>query len=132
MSTTHQHVRRTIEGMTSALDKRDIEGVMRTYERDAVILFEPTAPVSDSVTQRQKFAGLAAAKPRFEFGDQEVIVAGDLALHIMPWTMTGTAPDGGAISQGGLSVAVLRRQPDGNWLMVIDNPHGQRLLHPSP
>ncbi|MEO7158562.1 MAG: nuclear transport factor 2 family protein [Vicinamibacterales bacterium] len=131
MSTIQQHVQGTIERMTTALDTRDIEGVMKTYEHDAVILFEPAMPVSDSATKRQLFTGLAAAKPRFDYGEHEVIVAGDIALHVMPWTMTGTAPDGGAITQGGLSVAVLRRQRDGQWLMVIDNPHGQRLLRHS-
>ncbi len=71
---------------------------------------------------------MAAANPKFEFGQNEVIVTGDIAVHSMPWSMTGTAPDGTKVEQGGLSIAVLRRQPDGNWLMVIDNPHGQRLL----
>jgi hypothetical protein len=42
--------------------------------------------------------------------------------------MTGTAPDGSAIEQGGLSVALLRRQPDGRWLMVVDDPFGDELL----
>ena len=42
--------------------------------------------------------------------------------------MRATAPDGTKIQERGLSVAVLRRQPDGQWLMVIDNPHGQHLL----
>jgi ketosteroid isomerase-like protein len=42
--------------------------------------------------------------------------------------MTGKSPDGQEIKQSGLSVAVLRRQADGGWKMVIDNPHGGRLL----
>jgi ketosteroid isomerase-like protein len=42
--------------------------------------------------------------------------------------MTGTAPDGTPIRQSGLSVAVLRKQADGKWLMVFDNPFGQHLL----
>ncbi len=56
------------------------------------------------------------------------MVQGDIAVHFAPWTMTGTAPDGTEIKQTGLSVAVLRKQADGNWLMVIDNPHGQHLM----
>ena len=59
----------------------------------------------------------------------EVISAGDIALHLTPWKMTGVAPDGSPINGAGLSVAVLRRQPDGKWLMVIDNPFGDAILH---
>jgi ketosteroid isomerase-like protein len=128
MSTNQEQVQNTIERMTSALGKRNIDGVMATYERDAVILFEPGTPVSGSATQREMFNGLVAANAQFVNGEHEVVVAGDIALHLMPWTMSGTAPDGTAITQNGLSVAVLRRQQDGSWLMVIDNPHGQRLL----
>lgn len=29
---------------------------------------------------------------------------------------------------GGLSVAVLRKQPDGKWLLVFDNPFGGQHL----
>ena len=42
--------------------------------------------------------------------------------------MKGKTPDGQGIEQSGLSVAILRKQADGEWLMVIDNPHGQHLL----
>jgi ketosteroid isomerase-like protein len=42
--------------------------------------------------------------------------------------MTGKVPDGTDIKQSGLSVVVLRKQADGKWLMVFDNPFGQHLL----
>jgi len=58
----------------------------------------------------------------------EVFASGDIALHIAPWKMTGQAPDGTPFDQNGLSVAVFRRQADGAWKMVIDNPNGDALL----
>ena len=124
----HRQVQATIERMTAALGAKDVDGVMSTYERGAAILFEPGTPVSDPAMVREMFTGMTALNPQFEFGEHEVIAAGDVALHLMPWSMAGAAPDGTAVAQRGLSVAVLRRQRDGSWLMVIDNPHGQRLL----
>lgn len=56
---------------------------------------------------------------------------GNVALHLAPWTMTGTLPDGTPVSQTGLSVAVMRRQPDGAWRMVIDHPYGDHLSRAS-
>jgi ketosteroid isomerase-like protein len=41
---------------------------------------------------------------------------------INEWTMTGTAPDGSEVRQGGLSDDVVRRQPNGTWLVLIDHP----------
>ena len=43
--------------------------------------------------------------------------------------MTGVAPNGTPVRHEGLSVAVLRRQADGRWVMVIDQPYGDALLN---
>jgi len=37
------------------------------------------------------------------------------------WTMKGTGPDGNPFEMAG-GAEVLRRQPDGRWLYVVDNP----------
>ena len=37
-------------------------------------------------------------------------------------------PDGNTINFGGVSTDVLRRQQDGSWLMVIDNPMGTAIV----
>lgn len=121
-------VQAAIETMTAAFQNNDIEKVMRAYEPGAAVLFEPGKPVTDEQQLRQMFSGMAAAKPVFTYSGHEVVVSGDTAIHIAPWRMTAHAPDGSEISQSGLSIAVLRRQADGSWKMVIDNPHGARLL----
>ena len=118
----------TIDEMTDAFHRGDIDGIMRTYEPDAVVIGEPGVPVSGSAALRAMFGGFIAAKARVTFLGHEVIQAGGIALHLTPWRMAGVAPDGTAIEGAGLSVAVLRRQPDGRWLMVIDDPFGDALV----
>lgn len=125
-------IRAVIEKMTAAFQNNEIDNVMRAYENGAVVVFEPGKPVADAAQLRQMFAGMAAAKPVFAYSGHEVVVSGDTALHIAPWRMTARLPDGKDIMQSGLSVAVLHRQADGSWKMVIDNPHGARLLAPAP
>jgi ketosteroid isomerase-like protein len=129
MATTDQDVQATIDRMTAALGKADIDGVLATYESSATVVFEPESPVSTLAALREKFEDLVAIAPRFAFGENEVILAGDIALHLMPWTVKARAPDGAMIEDSGLSVAVLRRQPTGDWLMVIDHPHGQHVMN---
>jgi ketosteroid isomerase-like protein len=118
----------TIEAMTCAFNRGDIDAIMHTYESGAVVLGEPGAPVRGDAPLRAMFAGFIAAKAHFSFDDHEVIASDDIALHLTPWQMTGVAPDGTPITGEGLSLAVLRRQPDGRWLMVIDNPFGDAIL----
>lgn len=121
----------TVERMTDAFHRADLEGVMAAYVDGAAVAFEPGRPVSDAAALRAGFRMFFGFKPRFTYGGHEVLVSGDLALHFAPWTMDGTGPDGKPLRQSGLSVAVLRRGPDGEWRLVMDNPFGDRLLHPA-
>ncbi len=129
MTQDQQDVLSAIETMTAGFQAGDLAEVMQSYEPAATVVFEPEAPVSDAAQLEQMFAGMAAMGPEFTYpAGHEVIVSGDIAVHIAPWTMTAQSPDGQTVEQSGLSVAVLRKQPDGGWKMVIDNPHGGRLL----
>ena len=118
----------TIDAMTAAFHQGDLDGILRTYEPGAVVVAQPGTPISGTPALRAMFAGFVAAKAHFTFLGHEVIQAEDVALHLTPWRMAGVAPDGKAVEARGLSVAVLRRQPDGRWLMVIDDPFGDTLL----
>lgn len=118
----------TILNMTAAFNEGDISGILSAYEPDAVVIGEPGEPAQGEAALREMFARFIALKPSFTYSGHEVLHAGDLALHISPWRMTGVGPDGAAFEQRGLSLAVLRRQADGRWLMVIDQPYGDALL----
>ncbi|GAA6208324.1 hypothetical protein NBRC116601_16170 [Cognatishimia sp. WU-CL00825] len=129
MNDQNTEVLKTIETMTTAFQLGQIDAVMQSYEPTATVVFEPASPLSDPAQLREMFKGMSALKPKFSYdAEHEVIVSGDIALHIAPWAMTAKTPEGQPIEQSGLSVAILRRQSDGSWKMVIDNPHGSRLI----
>jgi len=128
MTKDETNVQAAVEKMTAAFQSNQIETVMSAYEHGAAVVFEPGRLVTDEEQVRQMFSAMASAKPVFTYSGHEIVVSGDTALHIAPWHMTAHTPDGQEIMQSGLSVAVLRRQADGSWKMVIDNPHGARLL----
>jgi uncharacterized protein (TIGR02246 family) len=119
---------KVILDMTNAFHKKDLEGVLASYEPNAVVVFEPEKPFSGIDAISEGFKGFFAANPKFEYSGHEVFLNGDLAMHFAPWTMTGQTPEGNEFKQSGLSVVVLRKQASGKWLMVFDNPFGQHLL----
>ena len=119
----------TIEKMVNAFHKKDIPGILATYEENAIVMFEPQKPVSGKENLRTIFTQFSAMNPIYTFSGHEIYISGDIATHIAPWTMTGQMPDGTKIEQSGLSIAVLRKQSDGTWLMIQDNPSGQFLMN---
>lgn len=127
-SAVDSEVIQAVERMTDAFHRADIDAVLAAYEPDAVVTFMPGQPVTGRNALREGFEMFFGFKPKFEYGGHEVLVSGDTAIHLAPWTMAGTGPDGAAMSNSGLSVALLRRGHEGQWRLVIDNPYGARLL----
>lgn len=123
-----QAVLQAVQQMTDAFHRKDIKGVMDSYEPNALVVFDPQHPIQDAEALKERFVQSFGISPKFEYSGHEVFVNGDIGVHLAPWTMTATAPDGTAIKQTGLSIAVLRQQKDGKWLMVFDDPHGQFLM----
>ena len=61
-----------------------------------------------------------------------MVEAGDIALYCCQWTMQFTGPDGQEQTLSGRDANVARRQPDGTWRILIDNPfHEEYMLKES-
>lgn len=117
-----------VQKMASALEQGKLDEVLSAYEKGASLVVQPGKTASGK-NLREAFTGFISMKPKFHMPRHEVIESGDIALHISTWTMDALDPaTGNPVKQGGLSLAVFRRQPDGHWLMVIDNPYGDALL----
>ena len=128
MTDQQKQVLAAVTSMTNAFHAGELSEVMNSYESEASIAFEPGQVISDRLAIEQMFQGAFSLNPRFNYSGHEVMISGNLAIHIAPWTMRATSLDGQTITQSGLSVSVLRKQQDGRWLLVIDNPHGQHLM----
>jgi len=117
-----------VEQMTTAFHNKNLEAVMATYASNALVIFEPEKPISDHNILRTMFTQAFTINPQFTYSGHEVFINGNLATHFAPWTMTGVAPDGSTITQSGLSVALLKKQENGKWLIIFDNPHSDFLM----
>jgi uncharacterized protein (TIGR02246 family) len=90
----------------------DAEGVAELYEEDAVLAYPPGSQTVGREAIRELWAKVLADRPHFEPEQpRPTLISGDIALT------TTMAKDG-----TGARVQVLRRQPDGSWLRVLDQP----------
>ncbi|WP_238014738.1 nuclear transport factor 2 family protein [Dactylosporangium sp. AC04546] len=90
----------------------DAAGLTELYEPDAVLAYPPGSRTVGREAMREVFEQMLKHVPRFEPEDAlPTITHGDLAL-------TSTRPKDGT----GGRVQLVRRQPDGSWLRVIDRP----------
>jgi uncharacterized protein (TIGR02246 family) len=124
----HAQIQSTVEANNAAVSAGDIEAALATFEPTAAMVAQPGMTVQGTPALREAFKQFLAISPNVTVTGQDVIQAGDIALHSFTWAMSGKAPDGSPIEQSGYSNVVLRKQADGRWLMVIDNPFGDALL----
>ena len=118
----------TVDQLVEAINRADLEGASALYEKDAVLVAQPGQLARGSGELKNALAGFIAMRATLRSDAHQVIEAGDIALYIARWRLDGTGRDGQAISMAGESSDVLRRQPDGRWLIALDNPWGSGLL----
>lgn len=102
----------------------DKEAILSLYEADATFLPQPGSSVSGSAAIREALGGFLALNGELTMQPARVLQSNDIALLFSRWTLKGKGPDGNAIELSGHTSDVVRRQADGTWLMVIDNPYG--------
>jgi uncharacterized protein (TIGR02246 family) len=95
-----------------AANAGDAEGIAELYEAEAVMAYPPGSTTVGREAIRALWAKVLEQAPHFE-PEQPLptLVSGDLAL-------TSTAAKDGA----GARAQVVRRQPDGTWLRLLDQP----------
>ncbi len=97
----------------------DAAGVAALYEENAVLAYPPGEQTVGREAIRVLWEKVLANRPHFT-AEQPLptLVSGDIAL-------TSTPPRDGS----GARAQVVRRQPDGSWLRVLDQPE---FVNPSP
>src|SRR5258705_6176461 len=118
----------TVNALVRAITDGDFERAAANYENGAALMAQPGQLVQGSDQIRAALKGFIALKAVLSSEAQQVIEAGDLALYLSRWSLSGKDPAGNAVQMGGESTDVLRRQPDGRWLIALDNPCGAQIL----
>ncbi len=100
----------------------DLDGMLALYEHEAAFL----APDGDSARGceqiRNRFSELLSMKPHIDNLSSRIVRAGDIALLCNRWSMELELGGSTPASVAAQSTEVARRQADGSWLYVIDDP----------
>jgi len=113
-----------LNAIVVGINSGNIEALMSLYEPDAGFAQQPGTMVHGPTGVRDSLAAFIAMKGTLDIKVTRVLEAGGLALVAGVWSFTGTGPDGKPVTLAGRNADVLRRQTDGSWRFVIDNPWG--------
>lgn len=100
-------------------NRRDVEAMLALYDPDGSVV-EMDGTLSVGTEQiREHLERLVALGGQMVSTNLTAVVNGDIALVTAEWTITGASV---APRMDGRSAEVLRRQPDGTWAYLLDQP----------
>jgi ketosteroid isomerase-like protein len=113
--------------IVDAIEKGDIETSVALYEPEAVLFTEPNQLIKGHDAIRKQNEKGIAAKTKFTIHDIKTTMSGDCTLAItrMKITTVDVNPKTGKEVRNLVNTEeVVRKQPDGTWRFVIDDPFG--------
>lgn len=131
----------TVRTFVAAMNRGDLDAALDCYAPDAVFVAEPGKVLHDRSAIREALGGMLSMQPTLVTATACVFESGDTALYHGAWTMTGSGPEHEdaehedihmkTVRMEGRSSDVLRRFPDGRWMIVVDNPWGTTVIDPT-
>ena len=113
-----------LESIVTGINSGDLESLMPLYENDAAFAAQPGELAHGASGVSEALTGFISMDGELDLHVTRVLEVDDLALVIGVWSFEGTGPDGEPVQLAARNADVLRRQEDGSWRFVIDNPWG--------
>ena len=113
-----------LDSIVTGINSGDLESLMPLYEADAAFAAEPGSLAHGVPGVSEALTGFISMNGTLDLEVTRVLEADDLALVCGVWSFNGTGPDGEPVQLAANNADVLRRQADGSWRFVIDNPWG--------
>jgi uncharacterized protein (TIGR02246 family) len=101
----------------------DVEALVSLYEPGASLTQADGSVAVGHDAIRASLASFAGASLKMHMNVVKAVRSGDLAVLTNDWRAVGHAPDGTPFEISGRAIEVVRRQPDGSWRFVVDDPY---------
>ncbi|HEV7856943.1 MAG TPA: DUF4440 domain-containing protein [Herminiimonas sp.] len=110
----------------AALETGDLDLSVALYEPGAVLFRKSGETMTGHAAIRESNAALIALKPVFTIDFIRTTISGDgtIATTRVKATLDATKADGSPVHGDIHTLEVMRRQADGSWRYLIDDPYG--------
>ena len=111
------------------IETGDLDAALALYEPDAIFVVSPDRVVTGHAAIREVLQGMMATGATGKLDEVTAVSSADssVAFTRAKGSSTGRGPDGKPVTTHFQSIEVVRKQPDGTWRIIIDDPSGNGL-----
>lgn len=117
-----QHPDELHQLFVSGVNAHDMNALMDLYENNSTTVDLEGHLLHSTEDLRAFLVGFLSVVKQLDGKTRRIIVADELALTSSTWSAVIATPDGQVLEATGTSTEVARRQADGTWRFVIDDP----------
>src|SRR5216117_1620863 len=111
--------------LAAAFNAGDLEGTFALYDPRATFVVKPGHVTEGPEELRAALGRLVERRGRLTINPKTFVRSDDVVLALGRYTLSGTRRDGTPFEVESGFADILRRQPDGRWLIVVDNGFNQ-------
>ena len=106
-----------------AVRNGDVKTAMTCFDPEAIYIDKDGNTITGFTNIEKVVANLCKMKPDIKVYEHQMAPVGnDMMYWLDKWTMKATGPDGKPFEMKGASANMMRRNADGHWLWLVDNP----------
>lgn len=105
------------------LNAGDAVALAALYEAHATLVLD--VDYTGHAAIREALQDFIAMHPQIKMNVTKVVHAGDIAILYNDWTMSVLDGNGTRTEDRGAAIEIVRRQADGTWRYVLDDPRAR-------
>ncbi|PQA93981.1 hypothetical protein B0A69_10315 [Chryseobacterium shigense] len=106
----------------------DLNGALGCFDKDAVYIERDGLEIKGLENIQKPLEHLCNWKPDIQGNKHKLTIVGDLAVWVDKWTLKATSPDGNFIEMDGATTCMMKRNEEGIWLWLVDNPFAGQVF----
>lgn len=107
--------------LAAAYNAGDLDGMLALYDPRAAFVVKPGHVTDGPSELREALRRLVGVRGHLAVHPDSFVRSDDVVLALGSYTLSGRRRDGTPFEVESRFADILRRQPDGRWLLAVDN-----------
>ena len=106
----------------------DLAGALSCFDKDATYIERDGREIKGLDNIEKSMDHLCKWKPDIKGSRHKVTIVGDLAVWADAFTLKAFTPDGNPLEMNGATACLMKRNENGIWLWLVDNPFAGQIF----